>query len=168
MKTNFVFILFFFFFQQISMLMKATSDDDNPIPGYLYDDVNSILLYLQWSNENVIFSQPIYYVNTLPFEKSFYFSFWICSFTISVNFYTNRSVDGIKNFSWENEIRKLSLNSKLGSLCSFFTNILWKGMNSFPLICSGYNTKLHVCLFVWVYGISTFVGYLMPNPFLYK
>ena len=22
--------------------------------------------------------------------------------------------------------------------------------------------------FVWVYGISTFVGYLMPNPFLYK
>ena len=23
-------------------------------------------------------------------------------------------------------------------------------------------------LFVWVYGISTFVGYLMPNPFLYK
>ena len=27
---------------------------------------------------------------------------------------------------------------------------------------------LFVCLFVWVYGISTFVGYLMPNPFLYK
>ena len=26
----------------------------------------------------------------------------------------------------------------------------------------------YICLFVWVYGISTFVGYLMPNPFLYK
>ena len=23
-------------------------------------------------------------------------------------------------------------------------------------------------LVIWVYGISTFVGYLMPNPFLYK
>ena len=23
-------------------------------------------------------------------------------------------------------------------------------------------------LIVWVYGILTFVGYLMPNPFLYK
>ena len=23
-------------------------------------------------------------------------------------------------------------------------------------------------LFVWVYGISIFVGYLMPNPFLYE
>ena len=29
-------------------------------------------------------------------------------------------------------------------------------------------TKSIVCLFVWVYGISTVVGYLMPNPFLYK
>ena len=28
--------------------------------------------------------------------------------------------------------------------------------------------KKDVCLFVWVYGISTFLGYLMPNPFLYK
>ena len=27
---------------------------------------------------------------------------------------------------------------------------------------------LFVCLFVWVYDISTFVGYLMSNPFLYK
>ena len=27
---------------------------------------------------------------------------------------------------------------------------------------------LFVCLFIWVYGISTFVGYLMPNPFVYK
>ena len=27
---------------------------------------------------------------------------------------------------------------------------------------------LFMCLFIWVYGISTFVGYLMPNPFLYK
>ena len=24
---------------------------------------------------------------------------------------------------------------------------------------------IYICLFVWVYGISTFVGYLMPNPF---
>ena len=24
------------------------------------------------------------------------------------------------------------------------------------------------CLFVWFYGISTFVGYLTPNPFLCK
>ena len=28
--------------------------------------------------------------------------------------------------------------------------------------------SLFVCLFVLVYGISTFVGYLMPNPFLYR
>ena len=27
---------------------------------------------------------------------------------------------------------------------------------------------LFVCLFVWFYGISPFVGYLMWNPFLYK
>ena len=27
---------------------------------------------------------------------------------------------------------------------------------------------LFVCLFVWVHGISTSVGYLIPNPFLYK
>ena len=25
-----------------------------------------------------------------------------------------------------------------------------------------------VCLFLWVYGISTFVGYLMLNSFLYN
>ena len=25
-----------------------------------------------------------------------------------------------------------------------------------------------ICLFAWVYGISTFVGNLMLNPFLYK
>ena len=25
-----------------------------------------------------------------------------------------------------------------------------------------------VIFFVWLYGISTFVGYLMPNSFLYK
>lgn len=30
------------FVNKISLLMKATSDDDNPIPGYLYDDVNKI------------------------------------------------------------------------------------------------------------------------------
>lgn len=30
------------FVNKISMLLKATSDDDNPIPGYLYDDVNKI------------------------------------------------------------------------------------------------------------------------------
>ena len=30
--------------------------------------------------------------------------------------------------------------------------------------CSNLNVEF-VCLFVWVYGISTFVGYLMPNPF---
>ena len=27
--------------------------------------------------------------------------------------------------------------------------------------------RMFACLF-WFYGISTFVGYLMPNPFLYK
>ena len=27
---------------------------------------------------------------------------------------------------------------------------------------------IYVCFFVWVYGKSTFVGYLMPNLFLYK
>ena len=27
---------------------------------------------------------------------------------------------------------------------------------------------LFICLFVWVHDISTFEGYLMPNPFLYK
>ena len=29
-------------------------------------------------------------------------------------------------------------------------------------------TIFYVCLFVWFYGISTFVGYLTPNPFLCK
>ena len=29
--------------------------------------------------------------------------------------------------------------------------------------------NLHlICGLVWFYGISTIVGYLMPNPFLYK
>ena len=28
--------------------------------------------------------------------------------------------------------------------------------------------QLYDFMFGWVYGISTFVGYLMPNPFLYK
>ena len=28
-------------------------------------------------------------------------------------------------------------------------------------------TTICVSLFVWFYGKSTFVGYLMPNPFLY-
>ena len=33
----------------------------------------------------------------------------------------------------------------------------------------GYQIKyLFVCLFVLVHGISTFLGYLTPNPFLYK
>ena len=37
-----------------------------------------------------------------------------------------------------------------------------------------YDIELHlmvslgVWLVGWFYGISTFVGYLMPNPFLYK
>ena len=31
-----------------------------------------------------------------------------------------------------------------------------------------YHSFLSSWLFVWVYGISTFIGYLMPNPFLYK
>ena len=26
--------------------------------------------------------------------------------------------------------------------------------------------KERKCSLVWIYGISTFVGYLMPNPFL--
>ena len=29
---------------QIPMLMKATSDDDNPTSGYIYQEINSILL----------------------------------------------------------------------------------------------------------------------------
>ena len=33
--------------------------------------------------------------------------------------------------------------------------------------CSMSNPVLNVCLFGF-YGISTFVGYLMLNPFLYK
>ena len=38
------------------------------------------------------------------------------------------------------------------------------------LLINFFNTVIHqvfVCLFGF-YGISTFVGYLMPNPFLYK
>ena len=29
---------------QIPMLMKATSDDDNPTSGYMYQEITSILL----------------------------------------------------------------------------------------------------------------------------
>ena len=31
-----------------------------------------------------------------------------------------------------------------------------------------YFKEYSLCLFVWAYGISAFVGYLMTNPFLYQ
>ena len=34
---------YIFFYLQIGTLMKATSDDANPPPGYIYDQVASIL-----------------------------------------------------------------------------------------------------------------------------
>ena len=35
-------------------------------------------------------------------------------------------------------------------------------MSMFMWVC------VFVCLFVWIFGIWTFVGYFVPNPFLYK
>ena len=65
-------------------------------------------------------------------------------------------------------------------VCKFESNILNKfivgtELNDFKYSCPKqmilFNINyLFVCLFVCLgfYGISTFVGYLMPNPFLYK
>ena len=35
-------------------------------------------------------------------------------------------------------------------------------------LCVHYFSDIRNLLIVWVYGILTFVGYLMPNPLLYK
>ena len=50
---------------------------------------------------------------------------------------------------------------------SFF--IFWENYGSYWKGTSKtLNSNTHVCLFVGFYGISTFVGYLMPNPFSCK
>ena len=51
-------------------------------------------------------------------------------------------------------------NTKFHLAKTIFTNLSY-----IPIV------QIFVCLFDYlfgVYGISTFVGYLMPNPFLYK
>ena len=39
-----------------------------------------------------------------------------------------------------------------------------KQMTNVRLICLSYIAQLEVLSLAWFYGISTFVGYLMPNP----
>ena len=50
----------------------------------------------------------------------------------------------------------------------YVMNLLWVEKNIRYLKQNWSNFCTYLCLFVWVYGISTFVGYLMLNPFLYK
>ena len=60
-------------------------------------------------------------------------------------------VEKFKIYSDElgNDDQKKKLKKYLGELSDEICNSIWFGL-------------------VWFYGISTFVGYLTPNPFLYK
>ena len=66
--------------------------------------------------------------------------FFICTLT-SLTIYIQRYVN------WSTNFRGLPLNVPMGPVCLKLVN--------------------SVCLFGF-YDVSTFVGYLMPNPFLYK
>ena len=42
-ETIGIFLINIFFYVQIPLLMKATSDDNNPTSGYMYQEITSIL-----------------------------------------------------------------------------------------------------------------------------